>query len=644
MFTIYRNLRNIVDFFECFTHKKSMQKTSISVFEIAKASVLPCVVLDTQSGLVAAANTLANQLFALENLVGQNFSKYLDGRLPEFIVFTEAVDHYQYSWTRNLAITDSHGKHTNAEIHGALIEVGTGSYLVLQFIDMDAYEARTKQVSNNNLHAKGLMEWNRARDFFREMEDENRLILDAAGEGIYGINLEGKTTFVNNAAQAILGWTQEDLLGNDIHEMIHHHHLDGSKYPSRECPIYHSFRNERVNRVEDEVFWHKNGRPIQVEYTSTPIYDQQVLAGAVVVFRDVSERRENERKLRIAMDQIQALRDRLEQENEYLQEEIQSVRSHFDLVGSSPAILRTIAQINLVADTQTNVLITGEGGTGKALVASAIHKSSSRAKRPLVHINCAGISSASFESELFGHVRGAFQGAIHDRTGRLEIANGGTLFLDEVSEIPIELQGKILETLQEQSFQRLGDNRTTKINVRVVASSNRDLAACIKNGTFREDLYFHLNVFPIECQPLRERSADIPDLTQYFLSLACERLNLKIPTVTKANMRQLQEYHWPGNVRELQNVIERGAILARGEKLVLDLKRTHGKTTSFDDKDILTEKQLNDLQIANINRCLKLTNGRVSGEDGAAELMGIKPTTLYSRIKKFGIRPEKGVE
>jgi PAS domain S-box-containing protein len=217
-----------------------------------------------------------------------------------------------------------------------MINHDTSSFLVMQIIDIGAYETRSQNVSTHNLHARGLMEWDRARDFFREMENENRLILDAAGEGIYGINLEGKTTFVNKAAQEMLGWTKEDLLGEDIHAMIHHHHLDGRKYPSRECPIYHSFRNEQVNRVEDEVFWHKNGRPIQVEYTSTPIYDQQVLAGAVVIFRDVSERRENERKLRAAMDQIDALRERLEQENEYLQEEIRNVRSHYDLAGSSP--------------------------------------------------------------------------------------------------------------------------------------------------------------------------------------------------------------------------------------------------------------------------------------------------------------------
>ena len=577
------------------------------------SSILPCIALDTFSGLIVAANDAAAQLLADEHLPGKDFAGFLVGRLPELIVFTEKVDHYKTSWTRDLPIVSAAGREIDTEIHGTTVSHGGATYLVMQIIDMAAYDTRSQNVSTHKLHARGLMEWDRARDFFREMENENRLILDAAGEGIYGINLEGKTTFVNNAAQEMLGWTKGDLLGEDIHAMIHHHHLDGRKYPSRECPIYHSFRNEQVNRVEDEVFWHKNGRPIQVEYTSTPIYDQQVLAGAVVIFRDVSERRENERKLRAAMDQIDALRERLEQENEYLQEEIRNVRSHYDLAGSSPAIMRTLAQIELVAKTQSNVLITGEGGTGKSLIASAIHKSSSRAKRPIIRINCAGISPSTFESELFGHVRGAFQGAVHDRTG------------------------KILKTLQEQSLERLGDNRISKINVRVIASSSKDLTACIRNGTLRQDLYFYLNVFPIECQPLRERLSDIPELTQHFLTLACERLNLQKPTITKANIRQLQDYHWPGNVRELQNVVERGAILSRGEKLILDLQKGTGRAGAADQPDILTEQQMHELQVSNIIACLKQCGGRVSGEEGAAQLMGIKPTTLYSRIKKYGI-------
>jgi PAS domain S-box-containing protein len=617
-----------------------MNNTPTHLCAAVQTSVLPCLAVRTDSGLIAAANIETKNLLCCHNIENISFSNFLSASIAELVVFTNAVEHFGKYWTRDLSIKTQDGTLLTTEVHGQISKQNDEIFLVMQILDITSFEKRTENVEARNLHNKGLMEWNRARNFFREMESENRLILDAAGEGIYGVNLEGKTTFVNNAAQDILGWTAEDLLGQDIHSMIHHHHLDGELYPSRECPIYHSFRNERVTRVEDEVFWHKDGKPIQVEYVSTPIYDQQVLAGAVVLFRDITERRKNENMLRAAMQEIDGLKTRLEQENEYLQEEIRHVRSHYDLVGISPAIMRTLAQIELVAQTESNVLISGEGGTGKSLVASAIHKASSRMHRPMIQINCSGISSAGFESELFGHVRGAFSGALHDRTGKLEIANGGTLFIDEVSAIPLDLQGKILKTLQEKSLERLGENRQHKINVRIIASTNTDLVKCIEDGTFREDLYFFLNVFPMECLPLRQRLDDIPALMQNFLKLTCERLNLPMPTVTKANIRQMQEYHWPGNVRELQNIIERGVILSQGGKLVLELKKGKQNSTDLDTSEILTEEQIEDLQTKNLIACMKKTGGKVSGENGAAQILGIRPTTLYSRIKKFGISPE----
>lgn len=610
---------------------------------IADANVLPCLIIDVERGQIAGVNIKAEKLLARAPLRGQFVTELFPAQMADLIVFTGAVEHYGDSWTRALRPLSGKGEAIDIELHGRAIADNGRRLLALQLVDILAYEQRAKAVMTNQIHARGLTEWDRVRDFFREMENENRLILDAAGEGIYGINLEGKTTFVNNAAQEMLGWTANDLLGEDIHSMIHHHHVDGSSYPSRECPIYHSFRNEHVARVEDEVFWHKDGHPIQVEYVSTPIYDQRVLAGAVVIFRDITDRRENEKKLRSAMDEIDALKTKLEQENEYLQEEIRSVRSHYDLVGSSPAIMRTVAQVDLVANTQSNVLITGESGTGKALVASTIHKASDRAKRPMIRVNCAAIPSGTFESELFGHVRGAFHGALHDRTGKLELANGGTLFLDEVAEIPSDLQGKILRTLQDKTLERLGENRTHKINVRVIASSSTSLSQALENGIFRDDLYFHLNVFPIECQPLRNRSEDIPSLTRHFLKVACERLNLPLPTLTKANVQQLQAYHWPGNVRELQNVIERGAILARGDKLVLDLPKTVSttKTGVRHEPDltgeVLSEDKLDALHRQAIIDCLRRAGGRISGENGAAAIMGIKPTTFSSRVQKFAI-------
>lgn len=608
----------------------------MNIKQIITKCALPSLAVDISNDQIVATNRSALELFVTNKLEGESFSELLPNFLGELIVFTNEVEYYQQASTRNITLKKANAEDLKAEIHARHITVREQNYLILHFIDIEAYESRTQSDLISDLHARGLSEWNRAHDFFQEMESQNRLILDAAGEGIYGVDLDGKTTFVNNAAQDILGWTRNDLLGEDIHAKIHHHHPNGDVYHASECPIYHSFRNEHVNRVENEVFWNKDGLPIQVEYVSTPIYDQQKLAGAVVIFRDITERRESERKLTAAMEEIGILKKQLEQENEYLREEIRNVKSHYNIVGNSPAILRTLAQVDLVAPTNSNVLITGEGGTGKALVASAIHQASSRAKRPIVKVNCAGISKEQFESELYGHIRGAFQGAVYDRTGKLEIANGSTLYLHEVSEIPFDLQGKVLKTLQEQSTERLGENRLNKIDTRVIASSTKDLTECIKAGIFREDFYFFLNVFPIECQPLRNRSDDIAELAQHFLTLACKELNIDPPNLTTANLNQLCSYHWPGNTRELKNVVERGAILSRGQKLVLDIKKAKTNTEVFEN-EILTEEQLNDFQKKNIINCLKLTKGKVSGQDGAAHMLGIRPTTLYSRIKKFEI-------
>ena len=310
----------------------------------------------------------------------------------------------------------------------------------------------------------------------------------------------------------------DELVGRDIHSIVHHTHHDGRHYPHEDCPIYAAFRDGAVHRVDNEVFWRKDGKPVWVEYTSTPIRDRGIVVGAVIVFRDVSERREAEEKLRAALAEVDRLRERLEQENAYLQEEIRIEISPHGIIGHSAAIQKTLRQVQLVAPTDASVMITGESGTGKELIARAIHEASERRDRPLIRVNCAAIPRELFESEFFGHVKGAFTGALRDRIGRFELADGGTLFLDEVGEIPLELQGKLLRVLQEGHFERVGEERTRAVDVRVIAATNRDLKQEVQRGRFREDLYFRLNVFPIETLPLRERRDDIPLLAQHFLS------------------------------------------------------------------------------------------------------------------------------
>jgi PAS domain S-box-containing protein len=485
----------------------------------------------------------------------------------------------------------------------------------------------------------GLTEWQRAERVFRDIERENRLILRAAGEGIYGVNAEGKTTFVNPAAERMLGWTADELVGKDIHSIVHHTHPDGTHYPHEDCPIYAAFRDGAVHTVVDEVFWRKDGSPVWVEYTSTPIRDRNVIVGAVIVFRDVTERRESDIRLRAALAEVGQLRERLELENAYLQEEIR-IEMNAGIVGTSEPVQAVLRQIRLVGPTTATVLITGESGTGKELIARAIHEASERSDRPLIRVNCAAIPRELFESEFFGHVKGAFTGAIRDRIGRFELADGGTLFLDEVGEIPLELQSKLLRVLQEGVFERVGEERTRRVDVRVIAATNRDLKQAVHRRQFREDLFFRLNVFPIESVPLRERRTDIPLLAQHFLEREnqAKRLNLRL---SEADIARLCHYDWPGNVRELQNVIERASILSRNGRLTIDLPDAlrHETVAALKSQlapvagEILTETQLRVLEQDNIRAALKACKGKVSGPGGAAQLLGMKPTTLASRIK-----------
>ncbi len=470
-----------------------------------------------------------------------------------------------------------------------------------------------------------------------------QLILGAAGEGIYGIDRRGHATFVNPAAERILGWSAADMVERNTHDLMHHHHADGRPYCGTDCPIYAAFNDGEVHHVTHEVFWNRDGQPIPVEYTSTPMRDGDELVGAVVVFRDISSRLETERQLRQALSEVQQLKQQLEQENAYLQEQIAVDQGGHDLIGSSAPLQRIHQQIRLVAPTDANVLICGESGTGKELLARAIHQQSLRRDRPLIRVNCAAIPRELFESEFFGHVKGAFTGAINERVGRFELAHGGTLFLDEVGEIPLDLQGKLLRVLQEQQLERVGDSVTRQVDVRVIAATNRDLQSEVSQGRFREDLYFRLNVFPIESVPLRRRPEDIPGLAKHFLTLACRRLKRREPVLSLADIQQLQRYPWPGNVRELENLLERAAIISTGARLHLEMPNApavaHQPLPSRAGMRILTQTEQRDLERDNLIAALQACQGKIAGAGGAAELLNLRPTTLRSRLDAFGLQP-----
>ncbi|MBX9579021.1 MAG: sigma 54-interacting transcriptional regulator [Gemmataceae bacterium] len=342
-----------------------------------------------------------------------------------------------------------------------------------------------------------------------------------------------------------------------------------------------------------------------------------------------------------AFEEVEALKKRLELENEYLREEVTRSGAFGELVGQSPALEAVSRQIDLVAPTDSAVLILGESGTGKELVARELHRRSRRAAKPLIKVNCAAIPRELYESEFFGHLKGSFTGATRDRVGRFELADNGTLFLDEIGEIPLDLQAKLLRVLQEGELERVGEERTRKVDVRVVAATNRDLKAEAEAGRFRQDLYYRLSVFPVELPPLRKRPEDIPLLADHFLTLLCRKLGRPKPRLTLANVQTLQKYPWPGNVRELQHVIERAVITAEGGRLAIELPTASppaGRVSPTPAANrILTDSELRQLEADNIRAALKQVKGKVSGTGGAAELLGMKATTLASRIKSLGI-------
>ena len=339
---------------------------------------------------------------------------------------------------------------------------------------------------------------------------------------------------------------------------------------------------------------------------------------------------------------------RLQDQNAYLWEEIRSGHNFGDIIGESPGLHKVKQQIQLVAPTDASVLVTGESGTGKELVARAVHDHSVRKGRPLIKLNCSAVPEGLFESEFFGHVRGAFTGALKDKPGRFELADGGTLFLDEIGEVPLAMQAKLLRVLQEQELERVGDTRTRKVNVRIIAASNRDLKKEVDAGRFREDLFYRLSVFPIEVPPLRECHEDIPALVEHFLGQSARRMNRPVTRITPAALSQLTAHDWPGNVRELQNTVERAVILSRGGPLHFDLagsdatRASLAHTRTAPQPALVTRNELKRQERDGIAAALKQTGGKIFGRGGAAELLGMKPTTLASRITALRLNRKTG--
>jgi transcriptional regulator with GAF, ATPase, and Fis domain len=349
------------------------------------------------------------------------------------------------------------------------------------------------------------------------------------------------------------------------------------------------------------------------------------------IFANALARKKSDEAIRAALAENERLRERLEQENVYLREQITLKHQHGRIIGKSQALTKVLSEAERVAVTDTPVLLLGETGTGKELLAETIHELSPRKARPMVVVNCASLPATLIESELFGREAGAYTGAASAQVGRFFVADGSTLFLDEIGEFPVELQAKLLRVLENGRFERLGSPKTVTVDVRIIAATNRDLAQAVRDGTFRADLYHRLNVFPIRVPPLRERPEDVPELVWAFVEALGRRMGKKITTIPRKTIHHLQGYSWPGNVRELSNIIERAMILTTGDTLDVELPAVAPDATP-------SRMTLEECQRAYILRVLDETGWRIRGPKGAAEILAIKPTTLETRMAKLGIK------
>jgi len=408
---------------------------------------------------------------------------------------------------------------------------------------------------------------------------------------------------------------------------------------------------EKFSRCFSQVF--QSDHPVLLEYTVPMSEGLRTFEASMVqcngdklltIVRDISERRAAEESLKTALDEVKRLKDQLHEENIYLQEEIRVASNFGEIIGSSEALKRVLLQAEQVAPLDTTVTILGETGTGKELLAHAIHRLSPRRDRTLVKVNCAALPGSLIESELFGHEKGAFTGADARRIGRFEIANGGTIFLDEVGELPLDLQAKLLRVLEEGEFDRVGGSHTIKVDVRVIAATNRNLEEAVRNGDFRSDLYYRLNIFPITLPPLRERKEDIPILVTHLVRHLSQKLGKTIDVIAQDTMAKLKNYPWPGNVRELRNVIERAVIISQGSKLSLidDLDSQALELDLQKQTDIFAElgqpsETLEQYEYNLILRTLKTVHWKLEGPGGDAELLNLHPSTLRSKMRKLGI-------
>jgi PAS domain S-box-containing protein len=490
------------------------------------------------------------------------------------------------------------------------------------------YES-TPGVTRGIISSRDITERKKTEDSRREIMERHQALVEHAYDIIVETTSDGKFSYVNPTFTETLGYEQTEVLGKSIFEFVH---------PDDTAAVMAEFAQAVTKFTTGNIAYrlkNKQGEWLWLESSGRPFKTASGETRASITTRDITEKKRSEEELKKAFSEIEALKNQLEQENIYLQEEVKLIHRHGEIYGHSKALESALNLAEQVANTESTVLILGETGTGKELLAHAIHNMSPRKDRPMVIVNCTTLPASLVEDELFGHEKGSFTGASSRRAGRFEIADGSTIFLDEVGELPMELQSKLLRVLQTGQFERIGGTQTLSVNARVITATNRDLTRDVREGRFREDLFYRLNVFPISLPPLRERKEDIPLLVEAFVKEFGEKMGKSINKISKKTMNHLMSYSWPGNVRELRNVIERAVIISGGDNLNIDLP---GAETTLKAK----AKTLSDLEKDHIVKILNMTNWRIRGEGGAAQLLEMKPTTLESRMRRLGIERFKG--
>ncbi len=495
---------------------------------------------------------------------------------------------------------------------------------------------------------KDITDQKRAEEALKFSEKRYRRLFETAQDGILILDAEtGQISDVNPFLTEMLGYSHEDFLGKKLWEIGLFKDIDASK------ATFSELQDNGYVRYKDLPLETKDGRVIAVEFVSNvylvnhhkviqcnirDITERKLIRAALQKSHDELEQRVEKRtlELRTALSEIQTMKDRLEAENIYFRKEVKRRGQSSNIIGQSDGIKYALYRAEQVAPSNTTVLILGETGTGKELIAFAIHEMSPRKERPLITVNCAALPGNLIESELFGREKGAFTGADTRQIGRFEIAHGSTICLDEIGELPLELQAKLLRVIQYNEFERLGSSHTIKVDVRIIATTNRTLEEEVRKGRFRQDLYYRLNVFPITVPPLRQRKEDIPLLVQIFVERYSKKLGKQITSIQKETMKELQDYPWPGNIRELESIVERAAILCPGPVLHLvdKLKISSSALSS-------TFRTLEESERNQILKILSETGWRIEGKDGAAAILGLNPSTLRARMHKLGIvRPE----